>query len=342
MFHLLRVVLCTLRSGIQSRRDLILENLALRHQLAVARRATPKPKLRTADRFLWVLLRRCWSKWHRALVLVQPRTVLGWHRSGFRLFWRWKSRPRVGRPGLNLETLTLIRQMWSANATWSSKRIQAELAKLGIRLSDSTIRKYRPKARRHLREQTWTTFLQNHAKEFISVDFFTVPTATFRVLYVFLVLSHERRKVLHFNVTGSPSATWTAQQLTEAFAYSHPPRYLLRDRDSTYGLQFQARTVSLGLEQKLIAPRTPWQSPFVERLIGSIRRECLDHVLVLDARHLHRLLADYFYYFHRHRPHRGLNQDSPEPRDIEPPERGKIVALPLLGGLHHRSSRRAA
>jgi transposase InsO family protein len=238
--------------------------------------------------------------------------------------------------------LTLIRQMWSSNPTWGSKRIQAELAKLGIRVSDSTIRKYRPKARRHPGEQTWKTFLQNHAKEFISVDFFTVPTATFRVLYVFLVLSHERRKVLHFNVTDSPSTAWTAQQLTEAFAYSHPPRYLLRDRDSIYGLQFQARAVSLGLEQKLIATRSPWQSPFVERLIGSIRRECLDQVIVLHARHLHRLLSDYLQYYHCHRTHRALDQDCPQPRPMEPPAQGKIIALPLLGGLHHRYSRQAA
>jgi transposase InsO family protein len=162
------------------------------------------------------------------------------------------------------------------------------------------------------------------------------------VLYVFLVLAHERRKVLHFNVTDSPSAAWTAQQLSEAFPFCSPPRYLLRDRDSIYGLQFEARARSLGMEQKLIAARWPWQNPFVERLIGSIRRECLDHVLVLHAGHLHRVLADYFDYFHRHRPHRGLNQDCPEPRPIEPPDQGKIIALPVVGGLHHRYTRQAA
>jgi transposase InsO family protein len=232
--------------------------------------------------------------------------------------------------------------MWSNNPTWGSKRIQAELAKLGITVSDSTVRKHRPKTRGNSRDQTWKSFLQNHAKELISVDFFTVPTAAFRVLYVFLVLAHERRKVLHFNVTDSPSAAWTAQQLTEAFPYCNPPRYLLRDRDSIYGLEFAARAISLGLEQKLIAPRSPWQNPFVERLIGSIRRECLDHMIVLHARHLHRVLSDYLDYFHRHRPHRGLDQDCPQPRPIEPPEQGKIISLSLVGGLHHRYTRQAA
>lgn len=342
MFHLISILLRALVSGFQSRQGLVLENLTLRHQLMVLQRTAGKPKLREGDRFLWVLLQSCWLDWQRALVLVRPRTVLSWHRRAFRWFWRWKSQIRTGRPALNQELAALIRQMWSANSTWGSKRIQAELAKLGIRVSDSTVRKYRPTSRHHRRDQTWKTFLHNHADQFISVDFFTVPTATFRVLYVFLVLSHQRRKILHFNVTDSPSAAWAAQQLTESFAYSHPPRYLLRDRDGIYGLQFQARALSLGLDQKLIAARSPWQNPFVERLIGSIRRECLDHVLVLHARHLHRMLADYFDYFHRHRPHRGLNQDCPEPRAVEPPGQGKIIALPVAGGLHHRYTRMAA
>ena len=209
-------------------------------------------------------------------------------------------------------------------------------------MSDSTVRKYRPRNRNSHRNQTWKSFLQNHVKELVSVDFFTVPTATFRVLYVFLVLAHERRKVLHFNVTDSPSARWTAQQLTEAFPFCRPPRYVLRDRDSIYGLEFAARAFSLGLEQKLIAARSPWQNPFVERLIGSIRRECLDHLIVLHARHLHRVLSEYFQYYHRHRPHRGLGQDCPEPRPVEPPDQGNLIELPLLGGLHHRYTRQTA
>ena len=329
-------------SAFRSRHQLVLENLALRHQLAVLMRSVRKPKLRSSDRFLWVLLRRLWSGWHHSLVMVVPRTVVGWHRQGFRLFWRWKSRSRGGRPSTNRELIGLIRQMWSSNPTWGSKRIQAELAKLGIGVSDSTVRKYRPKARAHGRDQTWKSFLKNHAQELVAVDFFAVPTATFRVLYVFLVLAHERRRVLHFNVTDSPSSAWTGQQLTEAFPFCNPPRYLLRDRDSIYGVPFQRRAAALSLEQKLIAARSPWQNPCIERLIGSIRRECLDHVIVLHAHHLKRLLAEYFQYYHRHRPHRSLEQDCPEPRAVEAPDQGNIIELPLVGGLHHRYARQAA
>lgn len=340
MFSLISTILRVLRSGLQSRSQLLMENMALRHQLTVLSRSVPKPRLRNADRLLWMLLQRCWSDWRRGLLIVQPRTVVAWHRSGFRLFWRWKSRVRYGRPSLEREFVSLIRHMWSSNPTWGSRRIQAELAKLGITVSDSTIRKYRPRRKRA--NQTWTTFLHNHAKDLIAVDFFTVPTATFRVLYVFLVLAHERRKVLHFNVTDCPSAAWTAQQLTEAFAFSHPPRYLLRDRDHIYGAEFQSRTLALGLHEKLIAPRSPWQNPFVERMIGSIRRECLDHVIVLSEHHLRRSLARYFDYYHRDRSHRALDQDSPDSRPVEPPSHGNIIELPRLGGLHHRYTRQAA
>jgi transposase InsO family protein len=339
MFYLVSVCFRALLSGFQSRQQLLLENLALRHQVTVLRRSVPKPRFSNPDRLLWLWLKRCWPDWQRMLVIIQPGTVIGWHRLGFRLFWRWKSRARTGRPSLNRELVTLIRQMWSTNPTWGRKRIQAELAKLGIEVSDSTVRKYRPPGQR--RAQTWKSFLHNHTKDLIAVDFFAVRTATFRILYVFLVLAHERRKVLHFNITDSPSAAWTAQQLTEAFAYSSPPRYLLRDRDTIFGLEFVRRTAALGLEQKLIAPRTPWQNPFVERLIGSIRRECLDHLIVLNESHLRRHLTDYFNY-QQHRPHRSLEQDCPHPRSIEPPEQGKIIALPQLGGLHHRYTRRAA
>ena len=234
MAEVISVVLRSLFSGCQSRRLLMLENLALRHQLAVVRCLTHKPKLGQADRLLWLILRRLWPDWRKGLLLFQPQTVIAWHRLGFRLFWRWRSRARGGRPAADRQLINLIRQMWSSNPTWGSKRIQAELAKLGIAVSDSTVRKYRPRTRRG--DQTWKTFLHTHAKAMVSVDFFVVPTATFRVLYVPLVLAHERRKVLHFNITDSPSAAWTAQQLNEAFPYCNPPRYLLRDWDSIYGV----------------------------------------------------------------------------------------------------------
>jgi putative transposase len=342
MADVILVLLRCLISGCQSRRLLLLENLALRHQLAVLWRRSRKPKLGQADRLLWLALRRLWPGWQKGLLLFQPQTVIAWHRQGLRLFWRWRSRSRGGRPTLDRELSTLIRHMWSSNPTWGSKRIQAELAKLGISVSDSTIRKYRPKNRPSPSAQTWKTFLQNHAQALIAVDFFAVPTASFRVLYVFLVLAHDRRKVLHFNITGSPSALWTAQQMVEAFPYATPPRYLLRDRDGIYGADFVRRVEALGLEQKLIAPRSPWQNPIVERLIGSIRRECLDHVIVLNGPHLRQILSDYLAYYHRDRTHRGLEQDSPDSRLVESPDQGEIIELPVLGGLHHRYTRRAA
>ena len=340
MLSLISMILRVLLSGVQSRSQLLLENMALRHQWTVLRRSVARPRLHNSDRLLWMLLERCWSGWRRPLLIVQPRTVIGWHRRGFRLFWRWKSRVRGGRPSLDRELMTLICRRWSNNPTWGSKRIQAELAKLGIAVSDSTIRKYRPRCRRA--DQTWKSFLNNHAKDLIAVGFFTVPTATFRVLYVFLILAHERRKVLHFGVTESPSAAWTAQQLTEAFPYTDPPRYLLRDRDALYGWEFVHRTQVLGLKEKRIAPRSPWQNPLAERLIGSIRRECLDYLVVLNAQHLRRRLTEYLDYYHRHRPHRSLAEDCPEPRAVEPPDQGNIVELPFVSGLHHRYARQAA
>ena len=232
MFAFVVTVLRALLSGCQSQSQLLLENLALRHQLSVLQRTVPKPRFKTADRLLWLVLRGLLSTWEKALVLVQPQTVIKWHRLGFRLFWRWKSRPRAGRRCLDRQLTKLIRQMWSTNPTLGSKRIQAELAKLGLNVSDSTIRKYRPNARRARCAQSRKSFLSNHAQELVSVDFFAVPTATFRVLYVLLVLAHDRRRVLHCNITNSPSARWTAQPLVGAFPYNHPPRFLLRDRDS--------------------------------------------------------------------------------------------------------------
>jgi transposase InsO family protein len=291
---------------------------------------------------LWVGLRRIWPHWQQALQLFQPQTIIAWHRLGFRLFWRWKSRMRAGRPSVDGELIALIQRMWQANPTWGSRRIQAELAKLGNQVSDSTIRKYRPKNRRSPSAQTWKTFLQNHGQALVAVDFFAVPTATFRVLYVFLVLAHERRKVLHFNITEAPSALWTAQQIVEAFPYTIPPHYLLRDRDAIYGADFTRRVEALGLEQKLIAPRSPWQNPLVERIIGSIRRECLDHVIVLSGQYLRQVLSDYLAYYHQDRSHRSLDQDCPFSRPVEPPDQGDIIALPRLGGLHHRYTRQAA
>jgi len=335
-------VLRGVTSVLQTRRQLVLENLALRHQQLVLNRTTKTPTFRKCDRLFWVMLRTIWSRWAKVLVIVQPQTVVRWHRAGFRLYWRWKSRRRTGRAPIDRELIELIRRMWQANPTWGSPRIRAELAKLDFQVSAATVRKYRPKGDRRRPSQTWRVFLDHHVKQLVSIDFFTVPTVTFRVLFVFVVLAHERRKVLHFSITEAPSARWTGQQVVNAFPFRTPPKYLLRDRDGIYGVEFSRRVTALGVEEKLTAPHAPWQNPYAERLIGTIRRECLDQVIVLDERHLRTVLEDYFDYYHQSRPHRSLTQDSPLPRPVMTSDQGSVVELPQVGGLHHLYTRRAA
>ena len=341
MFGVILAVLRSLGAAFQPRRQLLLENLALRHQLLVLSRTAGKPKFRNADRLLRICLRAVWSRWEKALVIIQPQTVIGWHRAGFRMYWRWKSRRVGGRPPIDPELIRLIRRMWRANPTWGSSRIRDELAKLGLQVSDSTIRKYRPKPQRSS-SQTWKTFLHNHTKQIAAIDFFTVPTATFRVLFVFIVLAHERRKVVPFAITEAPSAFWTGQQLVNAFPFETAPRFLLRDRDGIYGAEFMRRAAGLGVEVKVIAPRSPWQNPYVERLIGSLRRECLDHVIILNERHLDAVIREFLDYYHHHRTHRALERDYPVSRPVEAADQGKIIELSLVGGLHHRYTRQAA
>jgi transposase InsO family protein len=328
---------------LKSRRNLLLENIALRHQLLVLSRKTNRPRFSPVDRVFWVWLSVVWSRWRQAIALVQPDTVIHWHRQGFTLFWRWKSRTgKAGRKSVAPETLDLIRQMCRANPLWGAPRIHGELLKLGIRVAQRTVGKYMVRQPGRPSGQTWTTFLRNHLGMTVAVDFFTVPTLRFQVLYVFLVLSHTRRQVLHFNITDAPSARWTAQQLREAFPFTSPPKYLLRDRDGVYGLDFQHIAQALEFEELRITPRSPWQSPYVERFIGSVRRECLDHIIVLNRSHLYRLLQNYFAYYHHWRTHLGLDKDAPQARRVQLPDEGKIVAFPEVGGLHYRYERRAA
>ena len=227
------------------------------------------------------------------------------------------------------------------NPLWGAPRIHGKLLKLGIEISQATVSKYMVRHRKPP-SQTWRTFLKNHAKDIVSIDFFTVPTATFRVLFVFLVLTNERRQIVHFNVTDSPTAFWIGQQIVEAFPWDTAPEYLLRDRDKKYGKEFVRRVESLGIKQVLIATRSPWQNPYVERVIGSIRRECVDHVIIFNERHLRRVLRDYVTYYHNSRTHLGLEKDCPEPRSIEHPDSGPIHSEPMVGGLHHRYYRQAA
>jgi putative transposase len=337
MLILLSAFLSTLGSMFRARSALQLENLALRHQIGVLKRSDGKrPKLTPADRLFWVFLCRVWDDWRSALNIVQPATVIAWHRKGFRLFWTWKIRHgRVGRPAVAREVRDLIRKMSRENPLWGAPHIHGELLKLGIEVSETSVAKYLARDRKPP-SQTWRTFLDNHTKNLVSVDFFTVPTIRFQVLYVFLVLAHDRRRVLHFNVTAHPTAEWTAQQLREAFPFDQVPRYLLRDRGRIFGDTFRAQANDMQIKEVLSTPRSPWQRAYVERVIGSIRRECLDHVIVCGEASLRRTLFSYFSYYHQTRPHLSLDKDAPERRPIQPPEMGPVVAVPQVGGLHHR------
>ena len=231
--------------------------------------------------------------------------------------------------------------MSSANVLWGAPRLHGELLKLGIEVSQATVAKYMVKHRKPP-SQTWRTFLENHVKQLVSVDFFVVPTVSFRILYVFLVLAHERRRVVHFNVTEHPTAEWAAAQLMQAFPWDTAPSYILRDRDRVYGKTFRTLAAEMQITEVLTAARSPWQNPYVERLIGSIRRECLDHVIVMNESSLRRQIACYLDYYHGSRSHLSLGKDCPDGRAVEPPELGQIVAVPKVGGLHHRYQRRAA
>ena len=336
-------LLLSLRSSFRARAALQAEILALRHQLLILQRANRKHRLElsAADRTFWVWLSRFWPGWCSALLIVKPETVIAWHRKGFRLYWTWKSRVPNGRPSVPQEIRVLIRRMSLANPRWGAPRIHGELLKLGIQVSQGTVAKYIVR-HRNPPSQTWKTFLKNHAKDLASTDFFVVPTATFRLLFVFVVLSHDRRRAVHFGVTSHPTAEWTAQQLMEAFPWDSAPRYLLRDRDGNYGELFRKAADWMGIHEVLTAPQSPWQNAYVERLIGSIRRECLDHVIVLSEAGLRRVLKTYFDYYDRSRTHLALGKDAPAHRAIQPPPLDQVIEIPQVGGLHHRYERRAA
>ncbi len=336
----IQMIFVFLRAVLRSQAELAAENLALRQQLAVLSEQKKRPRLRRRDRIFWVWLSRLWAGWRSLLVIVQPDTVVRWHRQGFRLYWRWKSRAKSGRPKVEAEIRELIRRMCRENQSWGAPRIHSELQLLGCDVSETTVAKYMVRLRQPP-SQTWRTFLDNHLTDIVAIDFFTVPTATFRILFAFVVLRHKRRKVVHFNVTVHPTAEWTAQQIVEAFPEDQSPRFLIRDRDSIYGQFFRQRVKHMGIEEVVIAPRSPWQNPYVERLIGSIRRECLNHMIVLNEGHLRRILSSYLEYYHGSRTHLSLDRNSPIKREVEPPERGRAMAIPQVGGFHHRYCRAA-
>jgi putative transposase len=319
-----------------------LENLALRRQLAAFRRKRERPKLTESDRLFWIGLSRLWAGWKGALVIVRPDTVLRWQRDRFRRFWAAlskKDKRGRGRPAVPQEVRRLVLQMAAANPVWRAPRIHGELQMLGIAVSERTVSRVLRTAPRPP-SQTWKTFLKNHLDEIVSADFFTVPTVRLRVLFVFVVLEHRRREVLHYNVTEHPTSAWVAQQITEAFGDRSTPRYLIRDRDGVYGTEVSRRLQALSIEEVLTAAQSPWQNGYAERLIGSVRRECLNHFLILGAGHLRRTLAAYFRYYHRSRTHLGLGKQCPIEREVM--ESGAIVEIAELGGLHHRYERIAA
>ena len=318
------------------------ENAALRLQLVAFQRKRQRPVLIAFDRFFWVWLSLFWNGWRAALRYVQPDTVVRWQRERFRKFWARLSRVnprRRGRPAADVEIRRLIERIVAANPLWRAPRIHGELRMLGIAISERTVSRVLRGLRRPP-TQTWKTFLHNHLGQLVSIDFFTVPTVTLRVLFVFIVLEQRRREVLHFNVTEHPTAAWTSQQIIEAFADRDAPKYLIRDRDSVYGNDVRLRISSMGIEEVLTAPRSPWQNPYAERMIGSIRRDCMNHFIILNARHLKRALTSYLGYYHGSRTHLGLDKQCPFPRQVS--IIGNIIAIPQLGGLHHRYERIAA
>jgi putative transposase len=343
--YVLQLILVLVRAvalACRGQHELVLENLALRQQLHALKRTGKRAHLEGRDRLFWMVLAQTWRNWRAALVLVQPDTVVRWHREWLRRRWTQRSaRSRAGRPRTNVAIRTLVNHMATANPLWGAPRIHGELLKLSVEVSERTVsrlvqRPHRPAS------QTWRTFLTNHVGTLASIDFFTVPTFTGRVLFVLVVLMHHRRRIVHVNVTEHPTAAWTAQQLIDAFPDETAPRWLLRDRDAIYGDAFRRRVAGMGTCEVLSSPSSPWQNPYAERLIGAIRRDFLDHVIVLGEQHLRRTLAAYLTYYHGSRTHLSLEKDAPTPRPVQAIIEGDVVAFPEVGGLHHRYERRAA
>jgi transposase InsO family protein len=318
----------------RSRASLEAEILILRHQLNIQRRQSPKRlNFSTLDRLIFAGLYRLAPSVLGALAILKPETVIRWHRAGFRSYWRWKSRNRGGRPTVPLEIRELIREMSIANPLWGAPRIHGELLKLGIEIGQTSVAKYMAR-RRGPPSQGWKTFLRNHADGIAAMDLFVVPTISFRLLYGLLIMGHGRRQVLWFGVTAHPTAEWIANQITQACGWKQAPRYLIRDRDGAYGEVFIRRVRSMGIRDRPTSPRSPWQNAYAERLIGSIRRECLDHVVVFGERHLRHVLLSYMNYYNETRTHLSLDKDAPLSRTVQ--RAGRILRLPILGGLHHQ------
>jgi putative transposase len=343
MFRFLWICFGTLVRFFCSRQSLLLENLALRQQLSVLKRRHPRPRLYVLDRLFWVLVRRCWSGWKEALLVVTPETVVRWHRAGFRWYWTVISKVRkpIGRRQTSREVRNLIFQMVAENPSWGAPRIHGELLMLGFNVSERTISRWMKRINGDPDPaKRWLTFLRNHREAIAAMDFFTVPTVTFGVLYCLFVISHDRRRILHCNVTRHPTSLWIVQQLREAFPFDSAPRFLIFDRDAKYGLEVPAVVRSLRMSPVRTSFKSPWQNAIAERWVGSCRRELLDHVIAINERHLKRLLYEYISYHHEDRTHLGLGKETPGGRTHSLPS-GRISSQSRLGGLHHRYDRAA-
>ncbi len=337
MIGLLRFVLAALASPFKSKLRLEAENAVLRRQLIVLRRRLHgRVQLTNHDRWFFIQLYRWLPSILKALTIVRPETLLRWHRVGFRCYWRWKSRRRGGRPQIETELRALIRRMSIENPLWGAPRIHGELLKLGFEVAQSSVAKYMVK-RRWPPSQGWRTILRNHAQDIAAMDLFVVPTIGFDLLYAYIIVRLDRRELVWISVTTHPTAEWVARQITEAFPWNEAPRYMIRDRDRIYGAVVTRRLRAMGIRDKPIAPSSPWQNGFAERLIGSIRRECVDHIIVLGEAHLRRILKSYARYYNGVRPHRSLNKDAPVSRSVQ--RAGVIRSRAILGGLHHHYSR---
>src|SRR6202161_4025313 len=333
MIGLLCFALAILASPFKSRVGLEAENAVLRYQLIVVRRRLHgRVRLTNHDRWFLIQLYRWVPSILQVLTIVRPETLLRWHRAGFRCYWRWKSRPQGGRPQIETELRVLIRRMNIENPLWGAPRIHGELLKLGFKVAQSSVAKYMDKRGRHP-SQGWRTFLRNHRPDIASMDLFVVPTIGFDLLYAFVIVRLDRRDLVWINVTANPTAEWVARQITEAFPWDEAPDYLIRDRDRIYGAVVTRRLRAMGIRDKPIAPASPWQNGFVERLIGSFRRECVDHILVLGEAHLGRILKSYTRYYNETRTHLALDKDAPLSRTVM--RAGRILCRPVLGGLHH-------
>ena len=325
----------------RSRSDLLMENPALRQQLGVLKQRHPQPRFAAPDKLFWVILQRIWPGWKRALIIVQPETVVRWHRTGFKLYWTWLSRhrTRVGRKCVSRELRELIFRMVAENPTWGMPRIHGELKMLGFDISERTVLRWMRKTPRSPElAKRWAAFLSNHREAIAAMDFFTVPTLSFGVLYCFFVIAHDRRRILHCNVTKHPSSSWVVQQLREAFPYDSAPGYLIFDHGSSFNAEMIDAIKCFGIQSKRTSFRSPWQNGVAERWVGTCRRDLLDHVIVLNERHLKRLMNEYVRYYHDDRTHLCLEKQTLSCREAatDSDADSRVVAMPRLGGLHHR------